>query len=380
MGGEVESHRLLALAQDLRPDDSINIQFTSGTTGRPKGATLTHCNILNNGNLVGRAMSLNEHDRLCIPVPLYHCFGMVLGNLTCVTSGAAAVFPESAFDPVSTLEAVQEEKCTALHGVPTMFIAELDHPSFSSFNLSSLRTGVMAGATCPEQVMRRVISDMNMENILIAYGQTELSPINLITKPEDSLRNRIETVGRAVPRIEVKIADDDGRVVKVGEKGEVCTRGYSVMRGYWNDEEKTRETIDTGGWLHSGDIGVMDEDGYVRIVGRTKDMVIRGGENIYPREIEEFLYTHPKIQEAQVFGIPDERMGEEVCVWVKLKNGEDMDSEELRGWCKGKITHFKVPRYVQFVDDYPMTVTGKIQKFKMREAMTELLDEQRLEV
>ena len=380
MGSEAESHRLLALTHELRPDDPINIQFTSGTTGRPKGATLTHCNILNNGNLVGRAMAFNEHDRLCIPVPLYHCFGMVLGNLTCLTSGAAAVFPKSAFDPVSTLEAVQEEKCTALHGVPTMFIAELDHPMFSSFDLSSLRTGVMAGATCPEQVMRRVISDMNMENILIAYGQTELSPINLITKPEDSMRNRIETVGRAVPRIEVKIADDSGRVVAVGEKGEVCTRGYSVMRGYWNDEEKTRETIDTGGWLHSGDIGVMDENGYVRIVGRTKDMVIRGGENIYPREIEEFLYTHPKIQEAQVFGIPDERMGEELCVWVKLKSGEGMDGNELRAWCQGKITHFKVPRYIQFVDDYPMTVTGKIQKFIMRDAMSEMLEAQRLKV
>lgn len=374
LGSEADALRLQELKQQLQPDDPINIQFTSGTTGRPKGATLTHCNILNNGYLVAKAMQFTEQDRLCIPVPLYHCFGMVLGNLTCVSTGAAAIYPEAAFDPVSTLEAVQQEHCTALHGVPTMFIAELDHPEFSRFDLSSLRTGVMAGANCPEQVMRRVMADMHMEHILIGYGQTELSPINHITKPDDSLHNRIETVGRAVPRVEVKIADEQGRVVPVGEKGEVCTRGYSVMRGYWNDEEKTRETIDAAGWLHSGDIGVMDEAGYVRIVGRTKDMVIRGGENIYPREVEEFLYTHPKIQEAQVFGIPDERMGEEVCVWVKLKDGESMDADELRTWCKGKITHFKVPRHIEFVDSYPMTVTGKIQKFKMREAMSELLN------
>ncbi len=373
LGGAAEAERLQALALELQPDDPINIQFTSGTTGRPKGATLTHCNILNNGYLVARAMQFTEQDRLCIPVPLYHCFGMVLGNLTCISTGAAAIYPEAAFDPVSTLEAVQQERCTALHGVPTMFIAELDHPEFFRFDLSSLRTGVMAGANCPEEVMRRVMRDMHMEHILIGYGQTELSPINHITKPNDSLHNRIETVGRAVPRVEVKISDEQGRVVPVGEKGEVCTRGYSVMRGYWNDEEKTRETIDAAGWLHSGDIGVMDDAGYVRIVGRTKDMVIRGGENIYPREVEEFLYTHPQIQEAQVFGVTDDKMGEEVCVWVKLKEGQTMDADTLRAWCKGKITHFKIPRYIEFVNDYPMTVTGKIQKFKMREAMTEQL-------
>jgi fatty-acyl-CoA synthase len=371
LGGEQEFNQLESLALDLQPDDAINIQFTSGTTGRPKGATLTHCNILNNGDLTAKAMRLTPRDRLCIPVPLYHCFGMVLGNLACISTGSTAVFPCSVFDPLSTLQTVQEEKCTGLHGVPTMFISELEHPDFATFDLSSLRTGVMAGAPCPEQVMKRVINDMHMEHVLIGYGQTEVSPLNHITRPDDPIEKRIETVGRAVPRVEVKIIDEKGNVVNVGEKGEVCTRGYSVMLGYWNDPQKTAETIDSANWLHSGDIGIMDEQGYVRIVGRTKDMVIRGGENIYPREVEEFLYTHPKIQEVQVFGIPDKKMGEELCAWVQLVNGETMDDQELNAFCRGKITHFKIPRYIEFVDSFPMTVTGKIQKYKMREQMIE---------
>lgn len=373
LGGAEETALMQALKTELQADDAINIQFTSGTTGRPKGATLTHCNILNNAYLTAKAMRFTEKDRLCIPVPLYHCFGMVLASLACMSTGSTSVYPDAVFDPLSTLQTVEEEKCTALHGVPTMFISELDHPDFLQFNLSSLRTGVMAGAPCPEEVMRRVMDDMHMEHILIGYGQTELSPLNHITKPDDPIEKRIETVGRAVPRVEVKIADETGRVVPVGEKGEICTRGYSVMLGYWNDEEKTRETIDAAQWLHSGDIGIMDEEGYVRIVGRTKDMVIRGGENIYPREVEEFLYSHPKIQEVQVFGVPDDKMGEEVCAWIKLLNDEKMDAEEVKAYCHGQITHFKIPRYIHFVENYPMTVTGKIQKFKMREEMAKTL-------
>ncbi|MCX2975434.1 AMP-binding protein [Halieaceae bacterium IMCC8485] len=366
MGGEAEYQRLDELDGELNPDDPINIQFTSGTTGSPKGATLSHCNILNNGYLTGEGMQLTHHDKLCIPVPLYHCFGMVLGNLACVVHGATAVYPDAGFDPLTTLQAVEEEKCTALHGVPTMFIGELDHPRFGEFDLSSLRTGVMAGAPCPVEVMKRVIDEMNMKHILIGYGQTEVSPINHLTLPEDSLEKRTETVGRAVPWVEIKLIDDDNQVVQVGEKGEICTRGYSVMRGYWNDDERTRETIDIAGWLHSGDLGVMDTEGYVSVVGRIKDMIIRGGENIYPREVEDFLYTHPDIAEAQVFGIPDDRMGEEVCVWVQLHPGESMSEEELRGFCNDKIAHFKIPRHIWFVEEFPMTVTGKIQKFVMR--------------
>jgi len=368
-GGDAEFIRLRELAKELRPDDPINIQFTSGTTGNPKGATLTHCNILNNGFLTGEGMRLSAEDRLCIPVPLYHCFGMVLGNLACLAHGATAVYPDASFDATTTLEAVHTERCTALHGVPTMFIAELDHPRFAEFDLSSLRTGVMAGSPCPVEVMKRVIKEMNMDDILIGYGQTEVSPINHLTLPDDSLEKRTETVGRAVPWVEIKIVDEDNRVVPVGERGEICTRGYSVMRGYWNDDERTRETIDAAGWLHSGDLGTMDEEGYVRIVGRIKDMLIRGGENVYPREVEEFLYLHPKIAEVQVFGVPDERMGEEVCAWVQLHPGESMTAEELIDFCRDQITHFKIPRYVRFVDDFPMTVTGKMQKFVMREEM-----------
>jgi fatty-acyl-CoA synthase len=360
---------LVGLQTQLKPDDAINIQFTSGTTGNPKGATLSHCNILNNGYLTGEAMRLTPADKLCIPVPLYHCFGMVLAVLACVSHGATMVFPGEAFDPQQTLQTVQDERCTALHGVPTMFITELDHPNFSSFDLSSLRTGIMAGAPCPIEVMKRVISEMHMRDILIAYGQTELSPINNITLPDDSLERRTETVGRAMPWVEIKVIDEAGHVVSVGEKGEICTRGYSVMQGYWNDPEKTAETIDAAGWLHSGDIATMDACGYVRIVGRIKDMIIRGGENVYPREVEEFLYQHPAISEVQVFGIPDKKMGEEVCAWVQLNEGAALSADDIKAFCKDQITHFKIPRHIRFVSEYPMTVTGKIQKFVMRDEM-----------
>lgn len=364
---------LADLQSQLKPDDAINIQFTSGTTGNPKGATLSHCNILNNGYLTGEAMRLTPTDRLCIPVPLYHCFGMVLAVLACVSHGSTMVFPGEAFDPEQTLQTVQDEQCTALHGVPTMFITELDHPRFNEFDLSSLRTGIMAGAPCPVEVMKRVISQMHMQDILIAYGQTELSPINNMTLPDDSLERRTETVGRAMPWVEIKVIDEEGHVVPVGQKGEICTRGYSVMQGYWNDPEKTAETIDASGWLHSGDIATMDASGYVRIVGRIKDMIIRGGENIYPREVEEFLYQHPAISEVQVFGIPDEKMGEEVCAWIQLNDGADLTADDVKAYCKDQITHFKVPRHIQFVSEYPMTVTGKIQKFVMRDEMLALL-------
>jgi fatty-acyl-CoA synthase len=358
-----------ALQGRLQPDDAINIQFTSGTTGNPKGATLSHCNILNNGFLTGLAMQLGPEDKLCIPVPLYHCFGMVLSVLACVSHGATMVFPGPAFDPEETLKSVDNEGCTALHGVPTMFITELDHPRFSDYDLSTLRTGIMAGAPCPVEVMKRVLSEMHMDDILIAYGQTELSPINNMTLPNDTLERRTETVGRAMPWVEIKVVDEAGRVAPVGQKGEICTRGYSVMQGYWNDEERTAETIDSAGWLHSGDIATMDEAGYVRIVGRIKDMIIRGGENIYPREVEEFLYQHPAISEVQVFGVPDEKMGEEVCAWIQLNDGFDLSDEDVKAYCRDQITHFKIPRHIRFVTEYPMTVTGKIQKFVMRDEM-----------
>lgn len=373
-GGPKEQNELAVLRDTLQPDDAINIQFTSGTTGQPKGATLTHCNILNNGALCANGMKFNDKDRLCIPVPLYHCFGMVLGVLACVSHGAAMVFPSEAFDPLTTLQAIEKEKCTALHGVPTMFIMELEHPEFANFDVSSLRTGIMAGATCPVELMNSLIKKMNLTDILIGYGQTEVSPLNHMTKPDDSLENRTQTVGRAIPYVEIKIINELGQVCELNEPGEVCTRGYSVMKGYWGDEEKTRETIDGAGWLHSGDIGTMDDEGYVKITGRIKDMIIRGGENIYPREIEEFLYTHPKITEVQVFGVIDKKMGEEVCAWVQLKEGEKATSDEIIAFCKGQITHFKIPRHIDFVTEYPMTITGKIQKFKMRELKQEELD------
>ena len=376
MGGAVELELLQALQKQLKPDDAINIQFTSGTTGNPKGATLSHCNILNNGFLTGFAMQLTPKDKLCIPVPLYHCFGMVMSVLACVSHGATMVFPGPSFDPEETLRTVEEESCTALHGVPTMFINELDHPNFADFNLSSLRTGIMAGAPCPVEVMKRVISEMHMERVLIAYGQTELSPINHITRPDDSLTRRTETVGRAMPWVEIKIVDQDGRVVPVGEKGEICTRGYSVMQGYWDDPVKTAETIDPSGWLHSGDLATMDDCGYVKIVGRIKDMIIRGGENIYPREVEEFLYQHPAISEVQVFGIPDTKMGEEVCAWIQLNAGHTLTEQDVKNYCADQITHFKVPRHIRFVTEYPMTVTGKIQKFVMSAQMLASLQRQ----
>ncbi len=372
-GGDGERERLRELKRELRPDDAINIQFTSGTTGTPKGATLTHCNILNNGFLCAEGMRLTAGDRLCLPVPLYHCFGMVLGNLACFTHGATVVYPAPVFDAESTLRAIETERCTALHGVPTMFVTALAHPDFGKFDLATLRTGIMAGAPCPVDVMKKVIADMHMEQVLIAYGQTELSPVNFLTLPDDPLEKRVETVGRAVPWLEVKLVDDDGRVVPIGEKGEVCTRGYSVMLGYWNDEEQTRETIDEARWLHSGDLGVMDDEGYLRIVGRIKDMIIRGGENVYPREVEEFLYTHPAISEVQVFGVPDARMGEEICAWIRLEDGASLTEDGVRDYCKGRITHFKVPKHIRFVDEFPMTVTGKAQKFRMSEIMIEEL-------
>jgi fatty-acyl-CoA synthase len=378
-GADNAHKRFADLRTELGPDDAINIQFTSGTTGNPKGATLTHCNILNNGYNAGLGMRLTSEDKLCMPVPLYHCFGMVLGVLACVTTGAAIVLPSPVYDPVSTLKAVEDEQCTALHGVPTMFVTELDHPEFASFDTSSLHTGIIAGAPCPEELMKRIIADMHMDKVLIGYGQTELSPVNHMTLPDDSLENRTQTVGRPIPYVEVKIVDQNDRVVPIGEQGEICTRGYSVMKGYWNDEEKTAETI-IDGWLHSGDLGTMNEHGYVRITGRIKDMIIRGGENIYPREIEEFLYTHPKVSEVQVFGVEDPRMGEEVCAWVQIRDGESATEDEIRDFCKGQIAHFKIPRYVRFVSEYPMTVTGKIRKVEMREMMARELYGQRRNV
>ncbi|MCU8009986.1 AMP-binding protein [Shewanella sp. SM87] len=372
------------IAKELSPYDAINIQFTSGTTGSPKGATLSHHNILNNGYLVAEAMKFTCHDKLCIPVPLYHCFGMVLGSLVCLAKGAAAVFPGESFDPLTTLQVIEQERCTALHGVPTMFIAELEHPEFARFDLSSLRTGVMAGATCPEEVMRRVQNLMYMKEVLIGYGQTECSPLNHITEIDSPVEKRVLTVGRALPHTEVKIVDEfgevlpinqPGEVLPINQPGEVCSRGYCIMQCYWNDPEKTAATIDSQGWLHSGDIGQMDEQGYVQIVGRIKDMIIRGGENIYPREIEEKLYTHKDVQDAAVFGVQSDKYGEEVCAWIKVRSGAAITEADIRHFLTEKFAYFKVPRYIKFVDQYPMTVTGKIQKFKMRELMYQELYE-----
>lgn len=349
------------------PSDPINIQFTSGTTGAPKGATLTHKNILNNGFVIGEGMALTEHDRLCIPVPLYHCFGMVLGNLAALTHGTAAIFPGESFEPLATLETVEREKCTALHGVPTMFIAELEHPEFDLFDLSSLRTGIMAGALCPEAIMKRVLNDMHMEEILIAYGQTECSPVNHMTHATDPLDKRVSTVGRAGPHLQIKITDENGTIVPVNTPGEICCSGYAVMVGYWENEVGTNLAIDNEGWLHSGDIGIMDSEGYVQITGRIKDMIIRGGENVYPKEIEDYLFDHPAIEDVQIFGIPDEEYGEQVCAWVKLRQDETLSEHDIKAYCQGQIAHFKVPSLVRFVDEFPMTVTGKIQKFIMRD-------------
>jgi len=357
-----------AIAAPLDADDAVNIQFTSGTTGNPKGATLTHRNVVNNGRFIAMAMRLSEDDSLCIPVPLYHCFGMVLAVLACVSVGATMVFPGEAFDPRATLAAVEEERCTALHGVPTMFIAELDHPDFARFDLSRLRTGIMAGSPCPIETMKRVVANMNLSEITIAYGMTETSPVSFQSATTDPIDKRTTTVGRIQPHLEVKIVDPLGNVVPVGETGELCTKGYSVMRGYWGDDVKTAESI-VDGWMHTGDLATIDASGYCNIVGRLKDMLIRGGENIYPREIEEFLFRHPKIQTVQVFGVPDPKYGEEVCAWIVLRPGEQASAEEIQTFCAGQIAHYKVPKHIRFVDELPMTVTGKIQKFVMRERM-----------
>ena len=372
--GDADDARIAQIGATLRATDPINVQFTSGTTGFPKGATLTHRNILNNGFFVGECMTLTPADRLCIPVPMYHCFGMVLGVLACLTHGSCIVFPNDGFDALTVLEAVQAERCTGLHGVPTMFIAELDHPRFGEFDLSTLRTGIMAGTACPIEVMKRVVERMNLAEITIAYGMTETSPVSCQSAADTPLDRRVATVGTVQPHIEVKIVDpESGATVPRGAVGEFCTRGYSVMHGYWGDEEKTREAIDADGWMHTGDLATMDDEGYVNIVGRIKDLVIRGGENIYPREIEEFLYRHPKVQDVQVVGLPDQRYGEELCAWIVVKPGETASDDEIRDFCRGQIAHYKVPKYIRFVAGFPMTVTGKIQKFKIRDEMTEQL-------
>ena len=366
---DAERAQLQAIGATLQFDDPINIQFTSGTTGNPKGATLSHHNILNTGFFVGEAIRLMPGDRVCIPVPLYHCFGMVMGNLGCVTHGSTMVYPAEAFDPLATLQAVEAEQCTALYGVPTMFIAQLGHADFGKFDLKSLRTGIMAGSPCPIEVMKRVVAEMNMREVTIAYGMTETSPVSFQSSTTDSLDRRVSTVGRIQPHCEVKIVDTDDRIVSRGTAGELCTRGYSVMLGYWDDEAKTEEVLDRNGWMHTGDLATIDAEGYCNIVGRIKDMVIRGGENIYPREIEEFLFRHPKVRDVQVVGVPDEKFGEELCAWIALKEGQAMTQDDVVAFCKGQIAHYKIPRYVRFVDGFPTTVTGKIQKFVIREQM-----------
>ena len=364
---EADLAHLDEVSATLQFDDAVNIQFTSGTTGAPKGATLTHHNILNNGFFIGEAMRLTEQDRLCIPVPLYHCFGMVLGNLACVTHGAAMVFPGEGFDPKAVLETVQAERCTGLHGVPTMFIAILDHPDFKQYDLSQLRTGIMAGSPCPMEVMTRVIELMHMDEITIAYGMTETSPVSFQTSIEDPREMRVSSIGRVHPHLEVKIIDGEGRIVPRGEKGELLTRGYSVMQGYWGDPDKTAEAIDAARWMHTGDLAVIDANGFCSIVGRSKDMVIRGGENIYPREVEEFLYRHPSVLDVQCVGVPDAKYGEELCACIILRPGtQATTAEDIRAFCDGQIAYYKIPRYVRFVEAFPMTVTGKIQKYLLR--------------
>ena len=373
-GAAANREALAARSATLAFDDPINIQYTSGTTGFPKGATLSHHNILNNAYFVGEGCNYTEHDRVCVPVPFYHCFGMVMGNLGCTTHGACIVIPAPGFDPAATLAAVQAERCTSLYGVPTMFIAELALADFASYDLSSLRTGIMAGSPCPVEVMKRVISEMHMTEVTICYGMTETSPVSTQTTADDEVERRVSTVGRVHPHLEVKVIDPEtGLVVPRGSNGELCTRGYSVMLGYWNEPAKTAEAIDAARWMHTGDLAVMDEAGYLNIVGRIKDMVIRGGENVYPREVEEFLYAHPDIEDVQVVGVPDLRYGEELCAWVKLRPGSELTAEQVREFCVGKIAHYKVPRYVRFTDQFPMTVTGKVQKFKMRATSVEEL-------
>ena len=371
LAGPAQTGRLDALTAALDPDDAINIQFTSGTTGSPKGATLSHFNIVNNARYTALTMNLSEKDRLCIPVPLYHCFGMVLGVLCAVASGATMVFPGEGFDAAETLASLNRHRCTALHGVPTMFVSLLEHKDRAQFDLSALRTGIMAGAPCPVETMRRVIHEMHMSQVTIAYGMTETAPISFQTGRDDTLERRVSTVGRVQPHFEAKIIDRNGRIVPLGEQGQICTRGYGVMRGYWKDPERTAEAIDEAGWMHTGDLGVMDADGYVNIVGRVKDMVIRGGENIYPREIEEFLLQHPSILAVQVVGVPDDKYGEELAACIILRDGESLDEAAVRVFCKDQIAHFKIPRYIEFMQEFPMTATGKPQKFSLREHLIE---------
>ncbi|HEU5295176.1 MAG TPA: AMP-binding protein [Burkholderiaceae bacterium] len=369
LGGPAQRARLEALSAALDPDDAINIQFTSGTTGSPKGATLSHFNIVNNARFCAKAMALSPDDKLCIPVPLYHCFGMVLGVLCCVASGATMVFPGEGFDAAETLKTIAQHRCTALHGVPTMFTAMLEDPGFAQHDLSSLRTGIMAGAPCPIETMRKVVARMHMREVTIAYGMTETSPISFQSGLDDPLERRVSTVGRIQPHLEVKIVDAAGRIVPVGVSGELCTRGYAVMRGYWDDAERTAESIDAAGWMHSGDLATIDAQGFCNIVGRVKDMLIRGGENVFPREIEEYLLRHPAVQDVQVFGVPDPKYGEEVCAWIIARRGLAIDEQQVRAFCQGQIAHYKVPRYVRIVEQFPLTATGKAQKFEMRNAM-----------
>jgi fatty-acyl-CoA synthase len=373
MGGRDEHDSLDRITESLKPSDAINIQFTSGTTGAPKGATLTHLNIVNNGNFVTSAIRFTAEDRLCIPVPLYHCFGMSMGTMGCVTKGAAMIFPTEGFDPAATLRAIEAERCTGVYGVPTMFVAMLDHPDFTNFDLTSLRTGIMAGSPCPIEVMKKVISLMHMSEVTIAYGMTETSPVSFQSSTDDPLEKRVSTVGRIQPHVECKVINADGATAAVGEPGELCTRGYSVMKGYWEDADKTAEAIDADGWMHTGDLATIDAEGFCNIVGRVKDMVIRGGENVYPREVEEFLYRHPKVREVQVFGVPDRKYGEELAAWIVLKPGESATEDEIRDFCQGQIAHYKIPRYVRFKETLPLTVTGKAQKFIMRGEMSEEL-------
>jgi fatty-acyl-CoA synthase len=373
-GEGVGDDDLEARAATLDRNDAINIQYTSGTTGFPKGATLSHRNILNNGFFIGEGCRYTEADRVCIPVPFYHCFGMVLGNLACTTHGAAIVVPAPAFEPAATLQTVEDERCTSLYGVPTMFIAELALENFSDYDLSSMRTGIMAGSPCPVEIMKQCVDKMHMAEVTICYGMTETSPVSTQTEADDPLDKRVGSVGRVHPHVEIAIVDPEKKItVGYGEPGELCTRGYSVMLGYWNDSERTAEAIDDKGWMHTGDLAVMDVDGYVNIVGRIKDMVIRGGENVYPREVEEFLYTHPDVVDVQVIGVPDAKYGEEIMAWIRVREGSTLSSEDVARFCKGKIAHYKVPRYVHVTEDFPMTVTGKVQKYLMREAAIELL-------
>jgi fatty-acyl-CoA synthase len=375
--GPGEFEALKTIGAELDFDAPINIQFTSGTTGSPKAATLTHHNIVNNASMSASIMKFTERDRLCMPVPMYHCFGMVLGTLLCTSSGAAIVLPAAGFEADACLRAIEAERCTAVHGVPTMFIAMLDEPGFADRDTTSLRTGIMAGAPCPIELMHRVIDEMHLDEITIGYGMTETGPLSTQTLPGDPIELRVGTVGRPLPNTEIKIVDESGRIVPRGEPGELCTRGYNVMRGYWGDPERTARDIDDARWIRTGDVATMDANNYVRIVGRSKDMLIRGGENIYPREIEEFLYTHPKVEQAEVVGVPDPKFGEEVAAWIKLREGQTASEAEIREYCKGRLAHFKIPKYIRFVDEYPMTVTGKVQKYLIRENMAEELEQKK---